>query len=233
MLQSSAEAASSGAKEKRMKAWTVLLAAVLALGALDADAARRLGGGGSIGRQSSNVTQRQSAPPAVTPTAPSQAQRTPADATAAATAAQPRSRWGGMLGGLAAGLGIAALAHALGFGAGFGNILLLLIVGLVVVMAVGMMRRRSQPMTAAAGAGAYRNSGLSADAPLSPRQYNPQKVGNDASARPWESGFDTHHAQDAAAGVRIGSGLGAQPRDPLQGSQSWGIPAGFDIEGFL
>ena len=46
-----------------MKLWTALLAAVLVLGAMDADAARRLGGGGSIGRQSSNVTQRQATPP--------------------------------------------------------------------------------------------------------------------------------------------------------------------------
>ncbi|MDB5750255.1 MAG: Preprotein translocase subunit Tim44, partial [Ramlibacter sp.] len=41
------------------KLWTVLLAGVLAFGALDAEAARRLGGGGSFGRQSPNVTQRQ------------------------------------------------------------------------------------------------------------------------------------------------------------------------------
>jgi predicted lipid-binding transport protein (Tim44 family) len=127
-----------------------------------------------------------------------------------------------MLGGLAAGLGLAALAHALGFGAGFGNVLLLLLVGLVVLMVIGSLRRRQQP-AAAAGGYAYQNSGLSADAPLSPRQYNPQKVGNDASARPWESGFDTMHQPDS--GLRIGSALG--------GSQNWGVPAGFDAEGFL
>jgi predicted lipid-binding transport protein (Tim44 family) len=221
-----------------MKLWTVLLAAVLALGALDADAARRLGGGGSIGRQSSNVTQRQSAPPAVSPTAPSQAQRSPAQGTPPAAAQPQRSRWGGILGGLAAGLGLAALAHALGFGAGFGNVLLVVLLGVLVLMAIGMMRRRAQPQPQPAGAPyAYQNSGLSADAPMSPRQYNPQKVGNDASARPWESGFDTHHAQDAAGGVRIGSGLGSQPQDPLQdplqGPQNWGVPAGFDTAGFL
>src|SRR3954453_24189857 len=124
MLQSSAEAAQ---KEKPVKLWTALLAAVLVFGAFDADAARRLGGGGSIGRQSSNVTQRQSAPPAVTPAAPTNAQRgTGAEAPPAGAVQPQRSRWGGMLGGLAAGLGIAALAHALGFGAGFGNVLLVL-----------------------------------------------------------------------------------------------------------
>ena len=220
-----------------MKLWTVLLAGVLALGAMDADAARRMGGGGSIGRQSSNVTQRQSTPPAATPTAPTNAQRSTTPDTPPAAAAQPqRSRWGGMLGGLAAGLGLAALAHALGFGAGFGNFMLLLLVGLLVLMAVGMMRRRSaQPAAAGMPRGSYQNSGLSADQPLSPRQYNPHKVGNDASARPWESGFDSQHAQDAARGsVRIGSALGPQgQQDVLQGTQNWGVPAGFDTQGFL
>jgi len=215
-----------------MKFWTVLLAVALAVGAADADAARRLGGGGSIGRQSSNVTQRQATPPAVspapaTPGAPANAQRAP-DATPAQAAPQPRSRWGGILGGLAAGLGLAALAHALGFGAGFGNVML---VAVLAMAAFGMMRRRPQPQAPAA-AGPYQHSGLSADDPLSPRQYNPQKVGNDASARPWESGFDATHAQDAAAGVRIGSAVrGSQ--DALQGPQTWGIPAGFDAAGFL
>jgi predicted lipid-binding transport protein (Tim44 family) len=135
-----------------------------------------------------------------------------------------------MLGGLAAGLGLAALAHALGFGAGFGNVLLVVLIGLLAFMAFASMRRRSQP---AAAAGPYQNSGLSADAPLSPRQYNPQKVGNDASARPWESGYDTQHAQDAAAGLGIGSALGPQGQGGLQGSQTWGVPAGFDAAGFV
>ena len=47
-----------------MKLWISALVATLALASLDADAARRLGGGRSIGRQSSNVTQREAAKPA-------------------------------------------------------------------------------------------------------------------------------------------------------------------------
>ena len=223
-----------------MKLWTVLIAGALVFGALDADAARRLGGGSSFGRQSSNVTRQSTAPSVAptsptSPTAPANAQRsTTPQTTPAAPAPQPqRSRWGGMLGGLAAGLGLAALAHALGFGAGFANVMLLLLVGLLVLMAVGMMRRRQAPAAAAAG-GYYPNSGMSAEAPASPPQYNPAKVGNDASARPWESGFDTHAERDAAGGVRIGSALGAgQPRGALEGTQTWGVPAGFDTEGFL
>ena len=222
-----------------MKLWTVLLAGVLAIGtALDADAARRLGGGGSMGRQSSNVTQRQATPPANSPDAPSNAQRsaTPQAPAAAPATQAPRSRWGGMLGGLAAGLGLAALASMLGFGAGFANFLLFLLIGVLLLVAFGMMRRRmQQPTAAAAGAGAYRNSGLSADAPASPPQYNPHKVGNDASARPWESttGFGEAQPATSGTGIRIGSALGAQPQNVLHGTQTWGVPAGFDADGFL
>lgn len=221
-----------------MKLWTVLLAAVLALGAMDADAARRLGGGGSVGRQSPNVTQRDAGATSPAPTAPTTApsnvqQRSPTQQAPATTPPQP-SRWGGMLGGLAAGLGLAALAHALGFGAGFANFMLFALVGVLVLAAIGMMRaRRQQPAAAAAGGYNYQNSGLSADAPASPRQYNPAKVGNDASARPWESGFDAHAERDAQGGVRIGSALAGQPRGALEGSQTWGVPPGFDTEGFL
>ena len=42
-----------------MKFWTFLFALFLAVASLNAEAARRMGGGGSFGKQSSNVTQRQ------------------------------------------------------------------------------------------------------------------------------------------------------------------------------
>jgi len=213
-----------------MKFWTVLLALALTLGAMDADAARRLGGGGSIGRQSSNVTPRQTAP-SVAPAAPAnvQPQRSPAAQPGPVTPpAQPaRSRWGGILGGLAAGLGLAWLAHSLGFGAGFGQFLLFALLALVIMAVIGMLRARRQ-MGAAGNGYAYQGAGTSADAPASLRQYNPAKVGNDASARPWESTFGADQPPPAS-GVRIGSALD----NPLAGSQNWGVPAGFDTEGFL
>jgi predicted lipid-binding transport protein (Tim44 family) len=59
-------------------------------------------------------------------------------------------------------------------------------------------------------------------------QYNPEKVGNDASARPWErSGmaFDSARQSAAGSGVQIGSAL--------TGPQNWGIPPGFDTDGFI
>ena len=73
-----------------MKLWSVVLVAMLALAHADADA-RRMGGGKSVGKQSSNVTQRESAPPSAAPGAPAQnatnaAAAKPAAAGAPATA---------------------------------------------------------------------------------------------------------------------------------------------------
>jgi predicted lipid-binding transport protein (Tim44 family) len=69
--------------------------------------------------------------------------------------------------------------------------------------------------------------------------YNPANVGNDASARPWERNsmaFDATPAAPAATGgSMIGSalGAGATTSEGLSGSQSWGVPADFDTNGFL
>lgn len=220
-----------------MKLWTVLLAGMLTLGALDVEAARRLGGGGSIGRQSPNVTQRQATPPPAAPNAaPQQRNATQPAAAPGTAAAQPARRgFGGMLGGLAAGLGLAWLAHALGFGEAFANILLIALLAVVVMVVVGMVMRRRQAPAQRAGGYAWQGAGASADAPASPRQYNPAKVGNDASARPWEdptSGFGAHR-ETAQGGLRIGSALGGGGASALSGSQTWGIPPGFDTEGFV
>ena len=126
-----------------MKIWTVLLVMALSLSGINAEAAKRLGGGKSIGKQSSNVTQREAAP--ATPGAPSQsmANAAPKPAPAAAPAAAKRP-WGAMLGGLAAGLGLAWLAHSLGMGEGMGQFLMFALLAMVVVMGIGwFMRRRA------------------------------------------------------------------------------------------
>jgi predicted lipid-binding transport protein (Tim44 family) len=211
-----------------MKYWSFLLAAMLAFGSLDADAARRLGGGSSIGRQSSNVTQREAAP---APAAPAQAQQRQAQpgTPAAAPAQAPRRGFGGMLAGLAAGLGLAWLAHSLGFGEGFATFLLVALLGVVALAVIGAIMRSRQQPNAARGGLAYQGAGATPQAPVAPRQYNPEKVGNDASARPWERSSMAFEpakvAAGAAGGVRIGSAL--------EGSQTWGVPPGFDTDGFI
>ncbi len=166
--------------------------ALLATFSFDAGAAR-LGGGRSAGRQSSQVTQREAA--RQQPAAPGQQQ----------AAQQPRRQWGGLLGGLAAGLGLAWLANALGLGEGFANVLL---IALLVMAGMAVLRMRRGGAAQAAGSPAWPAA----------NSYNPAKVGNDASARPWE------RAATTAGGSMIGSAL--------SGPQGWGIPAGFDIAGF-
>ena len=218
-----------------MKFLSLILVGVMLVAMADAEA-KRLGGGKPLGRQSSNVTQREAAPAA--PAAPAQnatnaAAAKPSAAPAPApAAAAPKRPWGAMLGGLAAGLGLAWLASSLGLGEAFGQFMLFGLLALVVMVVVGMvMRARRGPAAPAAGAGpyAFQGAGSAADA-TALRQYSPDKVGNDASARPWERNsmsFDAGKYAGAtdAGGVQIGSALA--------GSQSWGIPAGFDTEGFL
>ena len=124
-----------------MKMWTWALVAVLAVASFESEA-RRMGGGGSLGRQSGNVTQRQATPPARPAQTPQQQQATPATQPGANAAAQaPRRPWGAMLGGLAAGLGLAWLANALGLGAGFTNFLLILLLGMVILAVIAAVRR--------------------------------------------------------------------------------------------
>jgi predicted lipid-binding transport protein (Tim44 family) len=220
-----------------MKKWLpALLVAFLMVLHPHADAAR-MGGGKSFGQQSSNVTQRNGAP-ANSPGSPTQnANSTPNKAAPAApAAAAPKKPWGAMLGGLAAGLGLAWLAHSLGMGEGFGQILMfaLLAMAAFAIFKMVMRARSGASSTQAsaspfafqgAGSGSGSGSALPATAPL-PQDYSPDKVGNDASARPWERNsmaFDTH--KPAAGGSMIGSALA--------GSQNWGVPAGFDTAGFI
>ncbi|WP_293660093.1 Tim44-like domain-containing protein [Rhodoferax sp. OV413] len=207
-----------------MKLWTLVLTVALALTGLNAEAAKRMGGGKSVGKQSSNVTQRDSAGPA--PAAPGAAGQSANSAAAKpAAAAQPPSRpWGAMLGGLAAGLGLAWLASSLGMGEAFGNILMFGLLALGVMLAIGWFMRRRKPAQSSSPF-AFEGAGGAPvqDAP----NYRAENVGNDASARPWERSTMAFEAPQASAsgGSIIGSGL--------MGSQNWGVPDGFDTEGFL
>jgi predicted lipid-binding transport protein (Tim44 family) len=194
-----------------MKLWALVLTAVIALSGINAEAAKRMGGGKSVGQQSSNVTQRQATPAAPGPSA--------------AAAAAPKRPWGAMLGGLAAGLGLAWLASSLGMGEGFGQILMFAMLAFGVMMAVGWFMRNRRAAAAPAQASPFAFQGASPVQVTESKPYRPENVGNDASARPWERNSMAFDSTSAAGGSMIGSGLA--------GSQSWGVPAGFDSEGFL
>ncbi|MBC7436398.1 MAG: Tim44 domain-containing protein [Bdellovibrionales bacterium] len=218
------------------KFWTVVFVGFLALSSLDAQAARRLGGGSSFGKQSNNVSKREATPPAAGNPAQNAGNATakPAPAPAATPAAAPRKPWGAMLGGLAAGLGLAWLASSLGLGAAFGQFIMIALLVMVVMIGVGMYMRSRRKPAAGMGAGSLAFQGAGAGYPpaAAPREYSPDHVGNDASARPWERNsmaFDASKYQTGVAGAAGGSMIGSA----LAGTQSWGIPEGFDAPGFL
>ena len=198
-----------------MKLWTLALSLVMVLFSLHADAAR-MGGGRSIGKQSGNVTQRQAAP----------AQGANATNKPAPAAAAPNRPWGAMLGGLAAGLGLAWLASSLGMGEGMGQFLMYALLAMAAFTAIRFFMRSRRPADASQGPFAFQGAG---NVPVSNSQtYRPENVGNDASARPWEqqaTAFDSAAPGASSSGSMIGSAL--------SGSQAWGVPQGFDTDGFL
>ena len=200
-----------------MKLWTFALSLILALGAVNAEA-KRLGGGKSLGQQSSNVTQRQAAPPA---------QGANNAAANPASGAQPAKKpWGAMLGGLAAGLGLAWLASSLGFGEGLAQFMMIALLVVAAMALIGWFMRNRRPATGQNQPFAFQ--GANGASTVTPPPYRAENVGNDASARPWErSNLMPFNADSAprSSGVVIGSALG--------GSQNWGVPADFDSEGFL
>ena len=204
-----------------MKIWSIVLASAMALSfsfaSTNADAAR-LGGGKSVGKQSSNVTQREAVKPA-----------TPATPPAAAPTAAPKKPWGAMLGGLAAGLGLAWLASSLGLGAAFGQIIMFALLALIIMVVGGFLYRKFKGGNAepAKSPLAFQGAGNA----TTPRNYSPENVGNDASARPWERNSMAFDAGSQASGNAPGGG--SMIGSGLAGSQAWGVPDGFDADGFL
>jgi predicted lipid-binding transport protein (Tim44 family) len=219
-----------------MKILSLVLVAALAFASVNADAARRMGGGKSTGQQSSNVAQRDGAG-AAPATAGSPAQSAAAARPGAPTpaAAAPKRPWGAMLGGLAAGLGLAWLASSLGLGAAFGEFIMIALLVLVVMVVIGAVMRARKARQEGVNMGMQRGGfalqgagGAPANA-AAPRSYNPENVGNDASARPWERNsmaFDLNKSSPDASGA-------AASASALRGSQAWSVPADFDTAGFL
>ena len=126
-----------------------------------------------------------------------------------------------MLGGLAAGLGLAWLASSMGLGEGMGQILLIVGALMLAFMVFRYFMRNRRPQS---DGYAYAGDSMNTQQRTA---YRPENVGNDASARPWEHEQRGSPLQGASAsgGSMIGSAL--------SGSQAWGVPEGFDSEGFI
>ncbi len=177
-----------------------------ALFAQDADAARRIGGGKSFGRQTMS---REQAAPARTPA--QDAASRPAQ-TSPATAPPPAgNRWMGPLTGLAAGLGIAALLSHFGlmgpFAAALGNIL---VIALLIFAGMFIWRMLKRSTGSATG-----------NTPLKQAFESPM------AGRPMGSGATTN-----AYGAPV---PGARPpvEAPADAGASMTIPADFDVGSFV
>jgi predicted lipid-binding transport protein (Tim44 family) len=201
---------------KRKSLLPLLLAAVLSfsIGINDADA-KRLGGGGSMGRQSQSIGKGQASPAPTAPQqAPQQGAQRPGQPTT--TPAPTPNRWLGPIAGLAAGLGIAALLSHFGLGGALadaiGSFLIIGLVILAVVMLLRFLRNRSGGGTKPAFAGGepqgfQRNLG---DVPPA----NARNADAPAAFSPNAGG----------AGNGVGGGLPSEP--------TWSIPADMNVAEF-
>ena len=128
--------------------WMFLTIALTSLSLLATTAeARRLGGGGSFGKQRSVTPQQTQKTPAATPAQ-----------TPGATPAQPAgNRWLGPLAGLAIGAGLASMFAGGGLGGAMGGILMALLAAGLVMFLIAKFRK-PQPAMQYAGASPYGNS---------------------------------------------------------------------------
>ena len=170
--------------------------------ATEADAAKRLGGGGNVGAQRSITN----TPPAAVPAKPAQAQQSAAPA-AAQPAASGMSKWMPLLGGLALGGALGWLMGANGMG---GMMVGVLLVGLLVFAGIFVVRMLTQKR---------------GEAPQPRMQYagaGPQ--GPDAGSRYSAMGSETV----AAPPPSQAAGFDASAV-PATGSVAANVPAGFDV----
>jgi predicted lipid-binding transport protein (Tim44 family) len=168
--------------------------------------AKRLGGGGSYGKQSQSFSRQQAAPAQPSYSQSQQAQR-PATPPAQNMPQQRPSPWKGILGGALLGLGLGALFSHLGIGGAMagllGNLLMIALLAVAVMFVVRMFRRKQEgagPQPAWAGAGdAYQRNGTP------------------------EIGSRIEPQSGAAAGAFAGSA----------NDTPYGVPPDFDTAGFL
>lgn len=197
-----------------MKRLLALLAVVFTVGlstvAMDAEAAKRMGSGKSLGTQRQATADKAPAPPT---------QSAAAAGTPAAGAAAPKRSWMGPVAGLAAGLGLAALASHLGFGEELASMLMFGLMAAAVMVAIGffMRKRAAAKLSNASGPGglqyAHASAGTAANTHQTVQHASAYKVAMPA-------------ASNSAGGSGIGSGIGAG----AVGTSL--IPANFDVAGF-
>jgi predicted lipid-binding transport protein (Tim44 family) len=200
-------------QEIDMKRLLSVLAVVFTMGiasvSMDAEAAKRLGGGKSMG------TQRQATQDKA-PSAPTAQNAAPAAGAGAAAASKPS--WMGPIAGIAAGLGIAALASHFGFGDELASMMTMALVAFAIMAVVGFfLRKRAMARQGgAAGAGGLMPAGASAGQGGAGMPQQAYKM-----ATPAASGMG-----GSSSGSLIGADIGGQP------AATSAIPADFDRANF-
>jgi predicted lipid-binding transport protein (Tim44 family) len=200
-----------------MKRFLTLLALVFTIGlttqAPDAEAAKRMGGGKSMGMQRQANADK-------APGTPAQSAAAAPGATAGAAAAPSRS-WMGPVAGLAAGLGLAALASHLGFGEELANMLMIGLLAVGVMMVIGLVMRKRAANAAGSGPGGMHYARVGSG---SAQGAN--------SAAPLGAAYKV--AMPPATGSMIGSAIGAGNANGM-GAAAYTprpLPADFDKAGF-
>lgn len=211
-----------------MKKILSVMAIVFSLGlgsmAIDAEAAKRVGSGKSVG------TQRQATADKAPGTPAQSAAAAPAAGAAGAAAAAPSRSWMGPLAGLAAGLGIAALASSLGFGGELASMVMMGLLAVAVMAAIGFfMRKRAAAQQGGAGAGrmqpAMASVGNRAQSDNPAPAYRVDMPPSNQTNRTVLPGNGT-----TASGSAIGSAIGSGLAPESSGQTGW--PADFDVAGF-
>jgi predicted lipid-binding transport protein (Tim44 family) len=173
--------------------------------------AKRMGGGGSVGKQSQSVSRSAPAQSAQSPAA-AQSAAPARPAAPAAVPPKPASPWKGILGGALLGLGLGALLSHLGVGGALASmistILMVALLAFAAMFIYRMLRRKSDD-------GAARPA--FAGAAASQASPTPEIGSGIASTQP----ATLQSAQPAFGGAAAAA------------DAPWGVPADFDTAGFL
>lgn len=213
-----------------MKKILSIMAIVFGVGlsglAIDAEAAKRVGSGKSVGTQRQATADKAPGTPAQSAAA--------APAAGAAGAAAPSRSWMGPVAGLAAGLGIAALASSLGFGGELASMVMMGLLAVAVMAAIGFfLRKRAAAQQGGTASGGMQpalasvgNRPEAANAAASYRVEMPQTQQTNRTVLPGQGGSTAGSAIGSTIGSAIGAGVAGAPAT----RSLW--PADFDAAGF-
>lgn len=209
-----------------MKNALVIALVALGLAAFDADAAKRLGGGGNLGKQRPAPVQKEAAP-AAAPSAPAAPAQGAAPAKPAAPAAAPAApaakpsfmqKWGGMIAGLAIGAALMSLFGGGAFGTFMATLLMGLALAALVFFALRFFASRGKPAPEAA---------TPQGQPMAFERAPQEEASSAPAAAPSGSGRPRFEIGSALSGSVSKAEVDAAPPAPAAG-----IP-GLDKEAFL